>query len=405
MKTILIFGAGNIGRSFIAPVFSDAGYSPCFVDVNDALIAELNRRKAYPVIIRHPDGREDLRLMEQVRCVDGKEKDYVIEEIISADLCATCVGQAALPRILPVLAEGLLRRKSAGNKPLDIIIAENIRDGAGFFRQTLSSLLGDHPDSYAGLVESSIGKMVPIMKSEDLARDPLLLFAEPYNTLILARNGFLNQPPVAPSVKLVENIRAWVDRKLFIHNLGHFAAACLGYAAHPELTMVWQALEDPSILKMTRNAMTESAAGLHAEYPSDMPSIDLEEHIDDLLRRFRNSALGDSIHRVGRGLRRKLGPDDRLIGAMRLCVKHAKPFTAMTGIFRAALRFRATDENGLLYPDDKLFIEEDITQGVGHILSTVCGLTDSDCNLIRELSRPTDANCSRLNSCGSGTTL
>lgn len=40
------------------------------------------------------------------------------------------------------------------------------------------------------------------------------------------------------------------------------------------------------------------------------------EHIDDLLYRFKNKALGDTIFRVGCDLTRKLSAEDRLAGAI-----------------------------------------------------------------------------------------
>jgi mannitol-1-phosphate 5-dehydrogenase len=42
-------------------------------------------------------------------------------------------------------------------------------------------------DEYVGLIETSIGKMVPIMPEKELERDPLMVYAEPYNTLIVDR--------------------------------------------------------------------------------------------------------------------------------------------------------------------------------------------------------------------------
>jgi mannitol-1-phosphate 5-dehydrogenase len=84
-------------------------------------------------------------------------------------------------------------------------------------------------DSMLGLVETSSGKMVPVMTQKDLEEDSLLLFAEPYNSLILAKKGFKNPIPEIRNLAPKENIKAWVDRKLFIHNLGHAASAYLGY--------------------------------------------------------------------------------------------------------------------------------------------------------------------------------
>ena len=45
------------------------------------------------------------------------------------------------------------------------------------------------------------------------------------------------------------------------------------------------------------------------------------DHIDDLLGRFTNSALGDTCQRVGGDPARKLSPEDRLIGAGKLALQ------------------------------------------------------------------------------------
>ena len=46
------------------------------------------------------------------------------------------------------------------------------------------------------------------------------------------------------------------------------------------------------------------------------------EYADDLLLRMTNPFLRDSVERVGRDPRRKLGWDDRLIGTMRVALRH-----------------------------------------------------------------------------------
>ncbi|MBC7961159.1 MAG: hypothetical protein H7X94_14965, partial [Vallitaleaceae bacterium] len=52
------------------------------------------------------------------------------------------------------------------------------------------------------------------------------------------------------------------------------------------------------------------------------------------------SQLGDTVERVGRDLQRKLAPNDRLIGALNLCIKNGiEPVGIVTGII-AALQFK-----------------------------------------------------------------
>jgi mannitol-1-phosphate 5-dehydrogenase len=63
--------------------------------------------------------------------------------------------------------------------------------------------------------------------------------------------------------------------------------------------------------------MMESALALSAKFK--IPINDIYFHIKDLLSRFSNKALGDTCARVGGDTIRKLGPNDRLIGAINCC--------------------------------------------------------------------------------------
>lgn len=375
------FGAGNIGRSFIGQVFSKAGYEVVFVDVAAALVEALNREGRYRVVVKQ-SGREDAILtVAPVRAVNGREVALVVRELEQATVVCTSVGKGALPHVLPVLAAGLAAREAAGNtRPLDIIFAENIRNVADFARTELARRLpaGFPLESRVGFVESSIGKMVPIMKQADLARDPLWVFGEAYNTLILDAQGFRNGVPPVKDIKAVANIRAYVDRKLFIHNLGHAAAAYFGFMAHPEREMLWEVLEDERVVAAVRAAMEQAAVALHAEYGDDLPREELTAHIDDLLGRFRNRALGDTVFRVGRDLQRKLHRDDRVVGAMLLAAKHNLPFDAICRAFRAALVFRAVDEKGAADPGDAAFHERYDGADVRRVLCEVGGLRPED---------------------------
>jgi mannitol-1-phosphate 5-dehydrogenase len=355
------FGAGNIGRSFIGQVFSRSLWDVVFVDVDEKLVSLLNEKKRYTLAIKREGRKDELRSVGPVRAVDGRDAAAVSEELVDADLVATSVGKNALVKILPVIAAGLeKRRQRNGERPLDIIIAENAREAPELFRTVLSKELGGgYPlDRLVGIVETSIGKMVPIMRKEDLASDPLVLFAEEYETLIVDKRGFKGPIPDIEALCPVEPIEAYVDRKLFIHNLGHAAAAYLGYralASGVRTATIPRALALPGIEAGVRQAMNQSAAALLAEYPGVFGKQDLFSHIEDLISRFKNAALADTIHRVGRDLPRKLSRDDRLTGAMLLCAKHRLSFDAIAEVYRAALDFACPDENGALFPADAGF--------------------------------------------------
>ena len=381
MKKLVQFGAGNIGRSFLGQLFARSGYEVVFVDIDERLVEGLNRERKYRVMIKQTDKPDESLVISNVRAVNGKDTEAVAREIAEADILATSVGQRALPVILKVISEGLkLRREQYGERALDIIIAENMHGAGKFFEQYLSKLLpGDYPlDKLVGLVETSIGKMVPIMREKDLEEDPLWVFAEPYNELILDKLAFKNPIPDVAGLAPKNNMKAYVDRKLFIHNLGHAATAYFGYQLKPTLIYTYEVLDIAEVFEKARQSMMQSAKALIKEYPEELKLAELIRHVDDLLVRFRNKALGDTVYRVGRDLYRKLGKNDRLIGAMLLGQKHECEMDEIARAVVAGVHFRGRDEKGHLFADDRRFVVEEFPQGLEHILTSVSGLNWTD---------------------------
>lgn len=372
-KKIVIFGAGKIGRSFIGQVFNLSGYEVVFVDINKQLIDLMNRKRQYRIVIKN--GKEDESLIiRNVRGVCLDEEEQLVSELINTKVISLSVGQQGLSAVIPILAKSLIiRREKHGDVPLDIIIAENIRNADTLIREGLNKLLSpNYPlEQLVGLVETSIGKMVPIMTQKDIEEDPLQVFAESYNSLIVAKNGFKNPIPDVPFLAPKENIKAWVDRKLFIHNLGHATTAYLGFKAYPDAVYISEVLEDRDLLCAVRQTMLQAAEILRALYPEEFTSKQLEKHIDDLIVRFGNKSLKDTIFRVGCDLYRKLGPEDRLAAPVHAAIRMGKPYHLILDAIMAGISFRAKDENGNYFPLDRLFFEE-AQKGSQYILENVC---------------------------------
>jgi mannitol-1-phosphate 5-dehydrogenase len=372
-KKIIIFGAGKIGRSFIGQIFNRSGYEVVFVNISARLIDLINEKKQYRVVIKSNKGDEIIPITH-VRGIHLDDTETLVEELTDVPLMALSVGQQGLPAALPLIAMSLLKRQQKYDHwPLDIIIAENMRNADQFIAGELAKLLptGFPLNELVGLVESSIGKMVPMMSGKDLEEDLLQVFAEPYNSLIVAKDGFKNRVPDVDFLAPKENIKAWVDRKLFIHNLGHATAAYLGFQKNPKWVYLYEALADREIFLATRETMLQSAEILMALYPGEFTRSDLIYHIDDLLERFQNKALGDTIFRVGCDLYRKLGPEDRLAGPVHVALKHGKPYDRIIEAIKAAMNFKAMDINGAYFHLDEEFFEE-VNIGIEYVLNTIC---------------------------------
>jgi mannitol-1-phosphate 5-dehydrogenase len=387
VKKLVLFGAGKIGRSFVAQLFSTSGYEIVFVDIQAKIIDALNNRRSYSVIIK---AEKDLVIeVKNVRGVLLSENRKVTDELIGSDLIAVSVGQSGLRGAMEAIAEGLIARyNSDPSLKTDIILAENLRNAAEYFTEELYSFL---PMNYplkelVGLVETSIGKMVPLIRDDEVLSDPLLVYAEAYNTLIIDRKAFKNQLPEVKGLSFKDNMKAWVDRKSFIHNLGHAATAYLGFLHNPSLQFTWEVLDIPKLHEEVRGTMIQSAHVLHHKYPDEFTMNELEDHIDDLLLRFRNRNLGDTIYRLGCDLFRKLGPADRLSGVIRLGLAQGLPVDRILYVLIAGIYFKAKDENGNLLGADELFHKR-YNHKLEPILREVCGFDEEIFGILYKSAR------------------
>ncbi|MEI6102019.1 MAG: hypothetical protein WCP73_09285, partial [Eubacteriales bacterium] len=343
MKKAVMYGAGNIGRGFIGKVFSDSGYDVCFLDIMPNVIEEINSRHEYPVrIVTNIETHDDI--VKNVRAVFAGSSD-AIDEIASCDIMATAVGVNVLPKIAPVIAKGIIERMKTG-RPLDIILCENQLEADILMRGWINEHLNDSQREWAqkniGLVEASIGRMVPVMTFQQKAENPLLVYVEPYAELPVDSSAFRGELP-CDLVGLLpySPFGLYIRRKLFIHNMGNAICAYMG--AEKGYYYVWQAAEDREICCAAREAMMASANALAREYGDEFMIL-LEEHVDDLLFRFKNRELGDTIDRVGRDPVRKLRRNDRFVGAALYCMDQGiSPSPIIDGI-RSALRYNNKED-------------------------------------------------------------
>jgi mannitol-1-phosphate 5-dehydrogenase len=346
-RKILIFGAGKIGRAFIGQVFGRAGYEVVFVDIDRGIIDQLNQKRQYRVEIK--DQVCETLIIKNVSGVQADDIRGIKRELMECDLLAVSVGQSGMPSVAVCLAKALEHKyHEAPHRATDIILAENMRDASSYFAARLSTCLPSGfplPDR-VGLIESSIGKMVPVMPGDIAIKDPLMVWAEAYNTLILDGVAFKNPVPHIKDLAPKSNIRAWVDRKLFLHNLGHAMAAYFGNYYRPDLGLMFQVLTDRRVAEKTLRAMFEAGEVLMKLYPGVFTRDEIEAHISELFDRFKNPYLGDTVHRVGCDLKRKLGPDDRIAIPIRYAKDFGLSYQTMLEGYKCALNFSACDEKG-----------------------------------------------------------
>lgn len=319
MKAVM-YGGGNIGRGFIGYLFSASGYRVCFVDVADAVVNTLNQTGSYPVRILSNSGTQDVSV-ENVCAINGKDCEAVAEAIAEADIMATAVGVSILKHIIPNIVLGLRKRKAQGCGPLNILICENLMDANKIVEAMIKAQLNEDEiawfDENIGLVETSIGRMVPVQTEQMKDGDPMRVCVERYGYLPVDKAAFKGALPEIQNMIPFAPFDFYLKRKLYIHNMGHATCAYLGGCLNMEY--IYQAIDIEEIYVIVRGAMEASARALTKAYGTPLEETLL--HITDLLHRFTNAALQDTCQRVGGDPKRKLGPDDRLIGACTLAMK------------------------------------------------------------------------------------
>ena len=365
-----MYGAGNIGRGFIGQLFHMSGYEISFIDVNMTVIDKLNTDGQYPIYITDKDSYSEY-LVTGVHGVNGRDNEAIAEAMAAADIMATAVGVNILKFIAAPFACGVRRRMEKGiDAPLNVIICENMIEADKYFAALVKENLNEaeclYFDSHIALVEPSIGRMVPATPKEIAEKNPLAVCVEPYCELPVDKNAFKGKIPDIKNMVPFAPFDFFIRRKLFMHNMSHALTAYFG--ALRGYTYIWEAASDPDIKAFAVQALSEASEALHLEY--GIPLDQLKSFSDNLIERFQNKLLGDTVERVGKDTKRKLSENDRFVGTIRLCEKHGiQPSCVLAGL-AAGLHFAPAGD------DSSIEIAEDAKKnGVFHALSTYCGIS------------------------------
>src|SRR5207302_1526330 len=95
--------------------------------------------------------------------------------------------------------------------------------------------------------------------------------------------------------------------------------------------------EDSAIRTILNGVLAETSEALIRKHAFDRSEH--EAHVMDLLSRFANQELGDTCFRLARDPIRKLAPEDRLVGAARLCESQGVRSESLSTVIASALKF------------------------------------------------------------------
>lgn len=344
------FGAGNIGRGFIGLLLNQSGYEVTFVDINDTVIQALENKRFYEVGFAE-DGVDNV-VVDRVRGVNSlKDPERVMSLIAEADLVTTAVGPTLLPKVAPLISEGLRDRKTEA--PVYVIACENMIGGSASLQQAIEAS-GGVGVANVSFPNAAVDRIVPLQQHED----PLYVEVETFYEWVIETQGLAERPPLH-GVTWVDEIGPYIERKLFTVNTGHAIASYIGSLF--EKGTIDEALKDRRVRQVVQGALYETGWLLLEKYGFE--AKEHSQYIQKIIKRFENPKLKDEISRVARSPIRKLGPSDRLVKPAReLIANGIEPNELAYGIAAALTYYNPDDsESSELY----LSIAED------GILSTV----------------------------------
>ena len=329
MPHALIFGAGKIGRGFIAQLLSRAGLDLYFVDAYEPMVESLRSNGRYHIYVAGNEAENELISMAGAACLASSEWHQWFND---AELVVSCVGAAHLETLCASVANVLPQRE----RLLNWFICENANKPAQLMRQILGQ-----PEQLA-LIETQVLRSVMEADPAHKQNDPLALQVHNWWTLPYDADALLAVAPTIPGFEPRENFANELQRKLFTFNGLNGPIAYVGHAHGHEI--LHEAARDPQLQDFYDQIHEESAHGLIHELACDED----EHHAFQALARakYESSDLVDPIERHARDTARKLGVHERLFGPALLCLKHGRFPHAYVEAIAAALLYAGSDDPG-----------------------------------------------------------
>ena len=328
-KTAVHFGAGNIGRGFVAQFLHASGYEVIFADVSEELIGALQAQDSYKVI--EVGQNANTHIVDNYRAINSKTHEAdVVAAIASAEIVTTAVGARILQFVAPVIAKGLAARADDA-APLIVIACENAINGTDLLANEVWK--HDQADN-AIFANCAIDRIVPEQHGG------LDVTIESFYEWVVDRTPFSGTTPPIFGVTWVDDLAPFIERKLFTVNTAHAAAAYHGIDRG--WVSIREALATPELQAEVRAVLAETMTLLvekHGFEPSEQ-----QAYIEKTLVRISNPHLPDTCERVGRNPLRKLSRNERFIGPAAQLAERGHTAWDLLNAVGAALRFDVPDD-------------------------------------------------------------
>lgn len=364
--TCVIIGAGKIARGFIGHLLYLSRIPFVFIEKNETLAELISRRGQYAVnILGSP---EKNCLVKGVKAISFSDTAAVAEAIAGADAIFTAVGGKNLCDIVPLLVKGIEKKAEVGGN-LNIVTCENWKAPATVLRagveESISLSAKPYWAEHVGITEAVIMRSAIEPEAELLKIDPLLVSVQDFWELPVDASRIVGALPEIQGLERVDQFAGFLERKFYTYNAANGTVSYLGALLGFE--KLADAAHDQRILAILDGVYLETSQALALKH-----AFPLEEQLAFTLtskNKLQDETIVDTIERNARDPLRKLGLDDRLVGAARLVQAYGIVPDHLCVAIAAAIYYQ---NEGDIFASKLADIREN--EGIDAVLEKICGL-------------------------------
>ncbi len=308
-KIAVHFGAGNIGRGFIAPVLQENGYKVTFIDIDSSLISKLNSKNKYH-ISNFSSNKEDI-LVENFSGIELSNSKELGIALSKADLITTSVGPNYISNVIQTIANVEFEKH-----PSFVAFENKYRASSSAYKQSKVEI------GNLNIIDAVVDKIVPPQSTESLD-----VIVEEFGSIVLEDQQ--NKPLNSSEVVSYGDYEKEFIKKLWILNGLHLQLAYFGLANNKQF--IHELFEGDNNIEFSTKAI-DSLVEAYLIFDKDLTNLDTYKKT--IFNRFSAPEVKDDLTRVARNPIIKFNKSERFHGPLDLLIKNNSNTETFESVFR-----------------------------------------------------------------------
>ena len=308
-RTAVHFGAGNIGRGFVAPLLQKNRYNVLFVDSANEVVDKINTEKKYEIHSYRDNSTSEISI-ENISALHTDQEEELKIILNNALLITTSVGSNNLDSIASLLDKHIEK-----NQRINFISFENMYRASTYVFKKEKSL-----ESKVRNYDVVVDKVVPIQEENNLN-----LIVEHFGSIVFDEKQYSHKLIDLDEVVIKGDYEREYTKKLWLLNGLHVCLAYYGLSKGVEyIHQIYENREHKDFVEKINSEYFE-AYSLYSE--EDDESIKMYQK--KINKRFKEKMSKDQTVRVARNPREKFSKAERVQGPLQYLIEKDKDVSAI----------------------------------------------------------------------------